>query len=594
LESGLPNATVIASGDVLDLHPDEAPRTVALKSPGVSGDANDDGEGQDESGGDGAPADEDPKPPASVDVTHGLVFRITNAKRPQEVWTKWVEIVPLRPTSYVDFEGSVAGREIHFTAGPADADLDGQVDLPPEIGEKPVTVVVRGDGTVFPAASIVPDAFNAVKRSAQLTIQPLEEVRGRPTVALDVDGFPRAVAWRVDFESQRVDQIRNPASVRIERVGMGAADPAPPARLYRRRPYVEHPPIDDKVWPVVVDVGQDPVCAFDVSRGVRPLKVRLRVDAPLDAFNTVGGGNAVVLSWEGDVQAPTRIYDDRAVRSEFVAFTESGGMTIASTVDDLETTLEPPGVNNKAVWLTARLAVQGAPEQVDSLPIVFDGLPPKILSASVAPKIIIGTPRVTIDLAVSDLSGVAKVEAWLSDKLQRNLDELDPKAAESLQLPDPGPYRPEGEQERPFALAAKAPDKTGKYYMTLRVTDRSGQWTTTLGQELSLVVADPPLPPEPGPVVGDLKARVLLGSRVPPVPLTVKVKEQPGKSAPTDGQGRFTIRGLKAGTYTLIVEGNVNNRPVAAEEEITLEEPADYEWKYTITAAWKLAEPQKE
>ena len=274
-------------------------------------------------------------------MTQGLVCRIVDKDHPDDVWIKWIEIVPLRPTSYIKFDGRVDKREIQFTARPAEA--DGKMEFPPEIAEKPVPLVIRGDGTLFPSASLVPDAFNAIKPQAQLSIQPVPGVGGRPTVALDVDGVPRAVSWRVDFENQRVDQIRNPAAVRIERAGMAGVDKTA-ARMYRMKPFLDYPPIDEKQWPTIVDVGGDRICAFDISRGVRPLELLLRVDAPPEAFNTVGGGNAIVLRWENDVQTPHRLYDDRDIRAQIVKFTDDGGLVIATSVGDFSFSLRPPGL----------------------------------------------------------------------------------------------------------------------------------------------------------------------------------------------------------------------------------------------------------
>jgi hypothetical protein len=518
------------------------------------------------------------------------VCRVVNQDKPDEVWTTWLEVAPLRPTSYINFRGKVVEREIRIEAAPSDADGDGALDLPPGIAEKPVTLVARGDDTVFQSGSVVPVALGPADRGKLLSIQPLDQVTGRPMVALEVDGFPRAVAWRIDFENQAAVQDNNPTSVRFERVGMADVDPVR-SRLYRIAPYVSHPPIDEKQWGVVVDAPQ-PVCPFDVSHGVRPLEVRLRVDAPLDAFTAIGGGNAIVLSWENDVQSPTRLYDDRAIRSQVTEVTKTGELVIDSNVDDFTLSLPPPGVNDKAVWLTARLAVQGAPNEIHRVLVVFDGSPPQFTATLGQRAIWEGTPDLDVMLDVEDLSGVARIEAWVLEKQPQTEAELDPKAAEIIAIPDTGPFRADAVQSPRLALKVKAPPKEGKYTLVLRVMDGSGQSTSNFATPLSVSVVKPP-PPVVVPLIADLKGSVMLGAKPAISGLKITVKENPALSATTDASGQFVIPRVKEGTYTLLVSGRAGSGKVEGKQEITLKEKADYNGKVVIKAALQLAEPPK-
>ncbi|RIK72074.1 MAG: hypothetical protein DCC67_19750, partial [Planctomycetota bacterium] len=581
--AGMKNATPLAVADVT-LPPDEQPHWLQLQSPAAPAP-----QPEKKDGAEAAPPPE-AKPPESIDATYGLVCRVVNQERREEVWITWLEIVPLRPTSYLDFRGEVADRrEIRLWASPTDSDGDGRPELPPGIVEKPVTLAARGDDTVFPSGSVVPATLGPTSREALVSIQPLEDVAGRPIAALEADGFPRAVMWRIDFDNRAAEQIRNPSSVRLERIGMPDVDPTR-SRLYRIPPVQSHPPIDPKQWPVVVDAAGK-ACAFDVTQGVRPLEVRLSADAPLDAFNTVGGGSSLTLTWEDAVQPPVRLFDDRQIRSA-VMVTKEGALAIASTVDDFQVQLPPPGVNDKAVWLTARLSVQGAADHVDRLLVVFDGRPPAISATLEQQAIWEGTPQFGVALAVEDVSGPARIEAWTLEKPPRTEAELDPATAETPPVPAAA-LEPNVRAIRRIPLPLTAPAKEGRYSVILRVTDGSGQSATTLASPLTLAVVKPK-PQVEGPVAADLRGRVQLGARAAPAGIKVTVKESPAHSATTDASGQFVISRLKAGTYTLQASGRVGSGKVIGEQEITLAERADYAGKVVVKAELQFAEPPKQ
>jgi hypothetical protein len=583
-DEGMKDAVTVATAEIA-LPPDEQPRLLEFKAPGAAPPAPEEKTEE-------PPAAPPPEPETTpaIDASYGLACRVVNKERPQEQWTTWLEIVPLRPTSYVDLNAEVAGREIRVTANPADADGDGQPDLPPGIADKPISLVARGDNTIFEAGSVVPVNLGPASQAGLLTVQPLESVTGRPTFSLEIDGYPRAVSWQVDFENQTANEVRNPATLRFERIAMQASEPTR-SRLYRIAPHLDHPPIDPKQWPIVENADErEPICAFDISAGARPLEIRLRADAARDAFNTVGGGNAIVLAWQDNVQGPTHLYDNRAVRSQVTEVTKAGELRIESTVNDFHLSLEAPGVNNKALWLTASMSVQGAPDLADSVMVVFDGRPPQIAAALDQTSIREGTPSIGVTLDVEDLSGVAAVEAWFAEKPHRAESELDPKKAESLAIPDAGPYRANEVERRRIALQAKAPEKAGTHWLTLRVTDRSGQQSTTLGTPLSLAVEKPP-PPVVGPVIADLRGWVMLGKK-PGQNLTVAV-EGTNLKAKTGDNGQFVIRKLKAEKYKLVVSGWAGSREVVGDHEVTLAEKADYDGKVVIVAMFKPLEPPK-
>jgi hypothetical protein len=595
--TALDDAAVIASVEI-DLPADGKPHALQLVPPNSEAPAEAPKDAA--AGGSAAPPPPEPKPPTSVDATHGLVFRITDAARPEDVTLKWVEIVPLHAYSYFDFQAGFVNpgarnSDVRFSARPRGVDDDGERSLPPEIGEAPVPFVIRGDGTVIPSGPAAPYNFAANNEFVRLDVQPLANLHGTHAIAMDVDHVPRAMKWSVDFEDRTVEPDQSP-SIRIMRVAMPKPDQTP-GRLYRTTPFVDFPEIDRTAWLPVVDIGEDGVCAFDVSRSIRPpLEIRLQVDAPRRAFNGVGDGSAIVVSWEGENLPGYNLYYDRDIRSEIVKFTDAGEMIVKSTVDDIVFKLPTPGVNNKPVTLAASLYIEGVVAATDKLTVVLDQAAPRIPSVRAPDTIVVGTKEIDLRATVVDLSGVDTVEAWFTPKRPRSQQDLDPNSAERLAILDPGLLQFSADEPRLLLLRAPTPKEAGTYYLTLRVTDRSGQASDTIDQEHVVQVIPPPPPPVPGPLVGDLKGQVLLMPAGKPAPagLTVSVQEKPAFSATTVGEGKFIIKQLEAGTYTLVVEGLVASRPVTGEQPVTLAAKGDYEWKTVVKASVEWADPPKD
>jgi hypothetical protein len=200
----LAKAEVIASGTVAWPDGAEATLPVALKPPGEPAPAA-------PPAAEGAaatpPAEE--KPPAVVNVTQGLICRIADTSDEEPPLIKWIEIVPYRPSSYFEFKPNpaFAGRDIQFMGRPIDADGDGQVDLeelPPGLLEQAAPFAIRGDDEVFDVRGLAPVNATGSKPWVELRVQPLADVRGIRTVAMDADKVPRAFFWDADFERRTV------------------------------------------------------------------------------------------------------------------------------------------------------------------------------------------------------------------------------------------------------------------------------------------------------------------------------------------------------------------------------------------------------
>jgi hypothetical protein len=588
----LDQETPLAASE-LELPADERPHVLALKPPSAAAAAS----APAADGAAPAPAAE-PKPVAAVDVTYGLALRLTHRDRPDDVMIKWIEVAPLRPASYFEFDPPrLDERGLVIAARPVRSAVAGGRELPPEIGEKPVSFVIRGDGTVFPAGVIVDPKFRATDPQIQLEIRPNPQLEGVQTVAIDVDGVPRAVQWDVNFELQSVTPNESPRNIRIMRVAMRLPELPPPlisrrTRMYRTAPFAEYPPIDPKEWPTVATIGDDRAASFDVSRGDRPpVLVRLQVDAPWSAFTRIGDGSYVRLRWNDDSLPSYNLYFDRFLKSE-LTFTDAGELVVQSQVDDFEVELPAPGVNTKVVQLTAQLMAKGIARS-DYVNVAFDQSPPTIDSIGLGQSTVYpGTPTIEMRPVVTDLSAIESVEIWFTPKQRpRTAEELPPLADVRLDRPEVHPRQPEFEVTRDVPLRVKPPQELGDYYVTMRVTDASGQFRDTLQEEHVLRVIPKPIPVVRPP---DLKGQVVLAPGMKPAPggLKITVEKKPSLAATTKGDGTFVIPQVEPGDYKLIVDGVITNREVHAEHEVTLAKPPD--WQVTIPLTIERADPPEE
>jgi hypothetical protein len=522
-------------------------------------------------------------------VTHGLVCRVTpGGEAPID---KWVEVVPLLPSRYFEYTGNWEGNRLSYRATIIDANRDGQPDLPP--GEEPIDLSIRGDGVIYPAVPVSPTKFTGAQRSVVLDTMPLPGLRGTKIVGMDVDGVPRAVSWSVDIDNRLANPTRSYANVQLLRVAMPAGET--PARLYRRS-RVDYPDPNPDEWPppTVMDIRSDGICAFNVSRGLRPdLKIQLQIDAPADSFEAVADGSVVTLEWVNVAAPPYHFPAPRLITTDLAPINEAGELIFVSSVGEVTLTLPAPAVDDKVVTLTATLSAQ-RPEplqRTDSLMIAFDRSPPTIGPVVVkTPSIVVGTANVDLDLTITDLSTIETVEYWYSDEPLRSVDELPPK--DVIKAFESEKSRPYEVEERTRTVTLAAPTEVKRQYITLRVTDRSGQSATTLGRRLVVDVREPAAPPPP-PTTGTLRGQVVYTSKPGTAGLTVTATapDESAFTATTRAEGFFEIPNLPFGAYKLTVSGTVERTNFQAKGEAPAPVPdlAAFKRLFKIPATMDMA-----
>ena len=196
-----------------------------------------------------------------------MAFRIVNKDRPQETWVEWVEIVPLRPTSYVDVkarfpEFSDSQKPEVVFANETDQDRDGRIDLPPGAAETALDYHIRGDGKLFDVGQEVVGKIDPTQPTAELRPQ-VTMKRGHAPAEIGIDGVPRASVWQIDFDNHSVESQPRQA-IQLLRIGMVKGE-STPGRLYTRPESRHFPKISDdekkEKWPVIPAIGQDDACA---------------------------------------------------------------------------------------------------------------------------------------------------------------------------------------------------------------------------------------------------------------------------------------------------------------------------------------------
>jgi len=588
---------------VVKLPADGKPYPAPLKKPGTSDDESSaessaessDGESDTAKGGSDQESNSE-KPPIAREINNGLVCRIVDLTGDNEDLVKWIEISTLRPTSYLDVEATYneASHKLSFEASLLDLDGNPGLDMPPQSAKKPVIMNFFGDDQILEGGRKGKAIIHWAGPKKRISVTLKRKISGSHFIGLVVDGYPRSHQWKIDFETGEIRKTSNHTGVEIDWIGMpgvGDEETGIAPRLYRTRSRLAFQPVNKKVWPVFIWEKRNHTCAFDISREARQLKLRLRVDAPRDAFNSADGKDVFVIGWKGrgwkerNQQPLHQFYSDRAVSLSLAEITKQGDLAIATKVDDLEVSLDAALTINASRDLQAQLRLRGREAAIDSRTIVFDDKSPAIISAELEKrKILIGTTKlVRAKLTIKDLSGVQKVEAWVFPKLPAGEEELDPKVAQEFSYP-PGT---DNKQLHHLSPGITVPEKLGKYFLVMRVTDRSGQKATTLKTPMRFAVVAQPPPPKPGPVIHDLIGVVKLGSRPAPAGLKVFAKENPKLSTTTKSSGKFRIKRVKAGSYTLLVKGLVGSGQATGELEVELAEKADY--AVEILAEYEIA-----
>lgn len=448
--------------------------------------------------------------PPVIDVTSGLVFVIRDLDRNRSV-VKQVEIAPQRPRRYLVPQVSYdrLRQRVEVIVRPKDPRW-----LPPkgsrvhwDIGNQ-----VPPDTSMQLEAEVKPPNFEA-RLFANVPPDPRRYV----TVALNVDGYPRAFLYRVRCAASREN----------------------------------FPPEEDlqQIRIVSPEGGQ----GYQAPRETIP--VVFEVDAPIDAFHNDNDLVEIGIDINRDRdlvgERTLKFYSDRQVSVKLTKM-EPGKLTLQTSVSDYHLDLPAPSLRNARVALLGRLRIGEQVTWTEPVEILLDSAtpsikPPGLLQAQIkAPY--------PLRLLISDeLSGVASAEVVVDLEKLGEFGKQKPVALEPISA---GVW---GAEIPPKGLTL------GVHTLLVQARDHVGNTTKVL--PLSLVVREESAAP---PGVNKLTGTVVYGKDpVEGATVTVEGAEMEGK---TDEQGRFTFT-LAPGKYKVSAQAKIKNSNRVADAAVEVQPP---------------------
>jgi hypothetical protein len=465
-------------------------------------------------------------------ISGGLVCVVRDQEKPSlGPWLTWIEISPWQPRDFIEprVSYSRANKELSVELG-----LRENAPFPQD-GE-PVKIALN-----FPPAAKA--KIRVVRPEALLTnerrkVAPLKAINLAADqvwsleLRLDVDGFPRAFV----FEEFVLNQDH--------------------ADVHRR---------NDLKRVEIFAPKRDTAITTDESRMIR-LPVEIRVDAPDDAFalDPSDRVDLVVAKRDDDAELLPKVIlsrlGPRQVDLRLDKVDTDGSVTIDTATSDFRTKLEL-GPHTDQVNLKAQLIANGT-ETLDTVPIVLDNTPPQITYAGPVGDVYKGDTA-TIEVKVTDEGSGPKSAEFVVDKNENGQIDKEEESVKSSE-----------EISGTFDLKWKTKDlEPGVYQLLVWATDQAGLKSYGDDREPLVVRVNVKQRPEKKPdapnakmaTTGSIKGQVLYVKQ-PVANAKVSIVEGTGlarvvkKSATTDGDGRFELKDLQPGDYTLQAEGRAKNK----------------------------------
>jgi len=484
-----------------------------------------------------------PKPPP-VPLAHGLMLVVTDQADQRQTF-KWLQIAPQRPQRYIRPQVRYrAGRErieIKVTAVdpellPADGvKLQGDIlePLPPDAERQLDAVLKPGDAEA--------EMYVEVPAAAGRVV----------TLRLTVDGYPRAIYYRVPTSGETSDiaEDLDTLAARVIELPKGA---------------VYKPPV--AVVPVRIELD----APASVLKNP-PLRVEAGIDRNRD--RELRGDETLVLT------------TDRQVSAALVEVNKAGELVIDAGVADFTLNLPAASLVSGRANVLVRAILGDREAWSDPIEIVIDGEKPRSSAIELRPAgVVIAGQELNVSALCDDagLSGVAKMEAAFD--LERS------GKFGGLAVPLPGALRDDGRWTAKLPTAGMA---SGSYNILVRAIDRAenvGEAIRTSVRVLTQAEADTKkkldLSADITGVVayGDTpQANTAVALRLdtgapPPAKGKGKSKtEQPPPlaTATTDAQGRFKFSKIAPGKYLLSAEALVKNKNRRAEQPLAFQLPAE-------------------
>lgn len=482
--------------------------------------------------------------PPSTPLAHGLLIIVTDQKDQRQTF-KWLQIAPQRPQRYIRPQVRYrAGRErIEIKLTAVDPEL-----LPAD------GVKVQGD-ILEPLPPDAERQLDAVLRPGDAEAEMHVEVpaaAGRVvTLRLTVDGYPRAIYFRVPTSGETSDiaEDLDTLEARIVELPKGTVYKPPTATI-----------------PVRIELD----APASVLKNP-PLRVEVGIDRNRD--RELRGDETLVLT------------TDRQVVASLIEVSKEGQLVIDARVGDFALELPAASLISGRANVLVRAILGDREAWSAPIEIVIDGEPPRASAIEVRPTgVIIAGQDLNVSALCDDrgLSGVAKMEAAFD--LERS------GKFGGLAVPMPGALRDDGRWTAKLPTAGMA---SGSYNIIVRAIDRAENVGEPIRASVRILTQAEADAKKQIDNSADITGVVAYGDQpqantavflrldgaAPPPPAAKGKKKAdeppPLATATTDAEGRFKFPKVAPGKYTVSAEALVKNANRRAEAPVAFQTPAE-------------------
>ncbi|MFM2094956.1 MAG: hypothetical protein RIS70_2080, partial [Planctomycetota bacterium] len=435
-----------------------------------------------------------PAPAAAPEVAldNGLLLVITNAKKPNERWLKWLEFDVLNPKNYAAIESKYdrSQKQVSIGVRLSDRDGDGVLDGPPDLAEKKINV--HWDSRL-PYERTAGGRSRGVLSAEQPSIRlfrDLSEETTRLRVPITIDGYPRAAIHQLDRDRSSdgediADRIDSP------QIAIGQIELLNELRIFLPLDATSVPPdyTDEESKIQYSFIAKDKSIAIKpVASGDRKLRLRVQADVPpnrftpndgqIDSTDVVEVAVRNLLERGSGEPESLKLYADRkrTVRLQRV----TGSLTVTTEVADLTFDVPISDMKNVELEIEARLRLADDIRKPHRVRMLIDGEPPRIeLPLNKRTRFAVGKDnKILVKARCVDrhagATGVKQVAAFLYEGGK----EKGPLTSDAKPLVMSEPGKLVSDDWYETTLDASTVDKAGKYRIRVRAEDAVGQAAT--------------------------------------------------------------------------------------------------------------------
>lgn len=505
-----------------------------------------------------------------ADIAWGMLAVVRLKSEPTQAWRTWLQFKPVMADDFLSAKSTARsdGREIELEVSLKDDNGNNIPDWTPTDFDDEHPIVVQcaiGDGVDLRQATLPMPLQNLTKDKPRQAFsisfeRPLEN---DVELQVDVDGSVRAM---------------------FEFVGVGG-------RAARREP-------PDRIAIRSISVKGDLTYLNRFQRNLgekerlldkfgamyrRPIAGTIEIDVAIDSQSR-RLVDAPPIEAELQLTSPNwehafgHFYGERDLHAS-LAEKPGANFSVDCQLTDWSFQLDPRTLGDVTATFRGRAGASG--ERILGK-LVLDGLGPTLTRSVQAQEILQGkNGRLSFEVDERIPIGQANISISPAGKPSQAAPLI-----EGLSNSDFDPIE-DGWRLRPQILPVQefAP---GRYELSVQIEDLLGNKSAFGPWALTIQPREPAMAGGGGtatpPLLGDVNGRLFFGAanRLSPNPVTVSVKDQPGKTT-VSRDGKFTISGLEAGEYTLEAQTVWQGAAYKGEAKVKIAKKADYQKMIEIT-----------